>query len=201
MVSISLNRSSFGGHEMEDFVGDILNEEFEDIHQQKKPPKIINIFDGDIKPSLLIEEDDEEDLEWSNSDFPMFDLDVFALKGVVGDERDDGGFSLHRQPAAAKGRRSERRRRRRVVRGFEVVGPVAAKGRRRCTHCEVEETPQWRAGPYGPKTLCNACGVRYKSGRLVPEYRPANSPTFSSEKHSNSHRKILAMRRKNGVEV
>ena len=22
-------------------------------------------------------------------------------------------------------------------------------------------TPVWRAGPYGPKTLCNACGVRY----------------------------------------
>ncbi|KAK1267279.1 GATA transcription factor 1 [Acorus gramineus] len=79
--------------------------------------------------------------------------------------------------------------------------PAAAKERRRCWHCEAEETPQWRAGPYGPKTLCNACGVRFKSGRLVPEYRPANSPTFSSEKHSNSHRKILEMRRKNGVEV
>jgi hypothetical protein len=22
-------------------------------------------------------------------------------------------------------------------------------------------TPVWRAGPQGPKTLCNACGVRY----------------------------------------
>ncbi|CAN1278782.1 GATA transcription factor 9 [Linum perenne] len=51
----------------------------------------------------------------------------------------------------------------------------------------------------GPKTLCNACGVRYKSGRLVPEYRPANSPTFSMEKHSNSHRKVLEMRKKKQV--
>ncbi|KAI3699081.1 hypothetical protein L2E82_43104 [Cichorium intybus] len=49
---------------------------------------------------------------------------------------------------------------------------------RRCTHCASEKTPQWRTGPLGPKTLCNACGVRYKSGRLVPEYRPAASPTF-----------------------
>ena len=47
----------------------------------------------------------------------------------------------------------------------------------------------------GPKTLCNACGVRYKSGRLLPEYRPAASPTFSVSQHSNSHKKVLEMRR------
>ncbi|KAK9667297.1 hypothetical protein RND81_14G246200 [Saponaria officinalis] len=73
-----------------------------------------------------------------------------------------------------------------------LISPV----QRRCTHCQVTKTPQWRAGPNGPKTLCNACGVRFKSGRLFPEYRPACSPTFSSEVHSNSHRKVLEMRRK-----
>ncbi|KAI3712847.1 hypothetical protein L1987_71415 [Smallanthus sonchifolius] len=67
---------------------------------------------------------------------------------------------------------------------------------RRCSHCLVQKTPQWRAGPLGAKTLCNACGVRYKSGRLLPEYRPACSPTFSSEVHSNNHRKVLEMRQK-----
>ncbi|XP_052730157.1 GATA transcription factor 1 isoform X1 [Vigna angularis] len=66
---------------------------------------------------------------------------------------------------------------------------------RQCQHCGAEKTPQWRAGPLGPKTLCNACGVRFKSGRLVPEYRPASSPTFRSDLHSNSHRKIVEMRR------
>lgn len=65
---------------------------------------------------------------------------------------------------------------------------------RRCTHCLSQRTPQWRAGPLGPKTLCNACGVRYKSGRLLPEYRPAKSPTFVSYLHSNSHKKVLEMR-------
>ena len=29
-----------------------------------------------------------------------------------------------------------------------------------CSHL-LQVTPVWRAGPYGPKTLCNACGVRY----------------------------------------
>ncbi|KAI7727853.1 hypothetical protein M8C21_031341 [Ambrosia artemisiifolia] len=66
---------------------------------------------------------------------------------------------------------------------------------RRCLHCGSDKTPQWRRGPMGPKTLCNACGVRYKSGRLMPEYRPAASPTFVPAKHSNSHRKVMELRR------
>ncbi|XP_060194331.1 GATA transcription factor 5-like [Lycium barbarum] len=77
-----------------------------------------------------------------------------------------------------------------------VQGGNGPQQPRRCSHCGVQKTPQWRAGPMGAKTLCNACGVRYKSGRLLPEYRPACSPTFSSELHSNNHRKVLEMRRK-----
>ncbi|KAI9110916.1 hypothetical protein K1719_018036 [Acacia pycnantha] len=77
-------------------------------------------------------------------------------------------------------------------------GSSSGKGSvtRRCTHCAADDTPQWRSGPLGPKTLCNACGVRYKSGRLVPEYRPASSPTFKLSQHSNSHRKVLELRRR-----
>ncbi|KAF8395979.1 hypothetical protein HHK36_017590 [Tetracentron sinense] len=73
-------------------------------------------------------------------------------------------------------------------------GSLEAGQPRRCTHCLSQRTPQWRAGPLGPKTLCNACGVRFKSGRLLPEYRPAKSPTFVSYKHSNSHKKVMEMR-------
>lgn len=71
-----------------------------------------------------------------------------------------------------------------------------AQAVRKCLHCEITKTPQWRAGPMGPKTLCNACGVRYKSGRLFPEYRPAASPTFVPSLHSNSHKKVIEMRNK-----
>ncbi|GMI88509.1 GATA transcription factor 12 [Hibiscus trionum] len=74
-------------------------------------------------------------------------------------------------------------------------GGEASSDGRKCLHCATDKTPQWRTGPMGPKTLCNACGVRYKSGRLVPEYRPAASPTFVLTKHSNSHRKVLELRR------
>ncbi|KAL8196595.1 hypothetical protein R6Q57_024890 [Mikania cordata] len=75
-------------------------------------------------------------------------------------------------------------------------GSSESLSQRRCTHCEAQKTPQWRSGPLGPKTLCNACGVRFKSGRLYPEYRPACSPTFSGNNHSNSHRKVLELRKK-----
>ncbi|KAM7264346.1 hypothetical protein ACFE04_002029 [Oxalis oulophora] len=80
-------------------------------------------------------------------------------------------------------------------------GGVVAQPPRRCSHCGVQKTPQWRTGPLGAKTLCNACGVRFKSGRLFPEYRPACSPTFSNDLHSNHHRKVVEMRRKKEVIV
>lgn len=75
----------------------------------------------------------------------------------------------------------------------EVASSEQGQGRK-CTHCYSQKNPQWRVGPRGPKTLCNACGVRYKSGRLLPEYRPAKSPSFVINKHSNSHKKVLEMR-------
>ncbi|KAJ4871170.1 GATA transcription factor 9 [Raphanus sativus] len=88
----------------------------------------------------------------------------------------------------------------RVIKEHDFAGETdgdsgEAGGERRCLHCATDKTPQWRTGPMGPKTLCNACGVRYKSGRLVPEYRPASSPTFVTARHSNSHRKVMELRR------
>ncbi|KAI1316495.1 blue light receptor [Mortierella claussenii] len=29
----------------------------------------------------------------------------------------------------------------------------------RCTSCNIVKTPEWRKGPLGPRTLCNACGL------------------------------------------
>ncbi|KAJ4845780.1 hypothetical protein Tsubulata_047968 [Turnera subulata] len=35
---------------------------------------------------------------------------------------------------------------------------------KRCTnfYCNTNDTPMWRKGPLGPKTLCNACGIKYR---------------------------------------
>ncbi|KAF2304747.1 hypothetical protein GH714_037808 [Hevea brasiliensis] len=34
-----------------------------------------------------------------------------------------------------------------------------------CIDCHTTRTPCWRGGPAGPKTLCNACGIRYRKKR------------------------------------
>ncbi|RAL17163.1 GATA transcription factor LreB [Aspergillus homomorphus CBS 101889] len=35
------------------------------------------------------------------------------------------------------------------------------KGEYMCTDCGTSDSPEWRKGPEGPKTLCNACGLRW----------------------------------------
>ncbi|KAL6848921.1 hypothetical protein ACP4OV_021504 [Aristida adscensionis] len=53
--------------------------------------------------------------------------------------------------------------------------PAAA---RRCANCDTTSTPLWRNGPRGPKSLCNACGIRYKKEerRAAAAVAPAPAP-------------------------
>ncbi|XP_042397458.1 GATA transcription factor 1-like [Zingiber officinale] len=167
--------------------------------------------------------DEEEELEWlaDKDAFPSletsFEIPAHSLSGgsSSGWSGSNGGAAVREGPspvsvlasaasfsAPARPRSKGRTRRRRPLTAISPQPAATAPARkaraterRWCRHCLAEETPQWRAGPEGLKTLCNACGVRYKSGRLVPEYRPASSPTFSATIHSNSHRRILEMRR------
>jgi len=39
-------------------------------------------------------------------------------------------------------------------------------GSRVCDYCGTNRTPMWRRGPRGKHTLCNACGVKWKDGRI-----------------------------------
>ncbi|PIN05739.1 hypothetical protein CDL12_21724 [Handroanthus impetiginosus] len=34
-----------------------------------------------------------------------------------------------------------------------------------CADCHTTKTPLWRSGPKGPKSLCNACGIRQRKAR------------------------------------
>ncbi|KAK3018119.1 hypothetical protein RJ639_004578, partial [Escallonia herrerae] len=34
-----------------------------------------------------------------------------------------------------------------------------------CSDCNTTKTPLWRGGPQGPKSLCNACGIRQRKAR------------------------------------
>ncbi|XP_011025401.1 PREDICTED: uncharacterized protein LOC105126280 [Populus euphratica] len=54
--------------------------------------------------------------------------------------------------------------------GFRRRGPRRSRQicyfdpHKRCTNfnCNTRNTPMWRNGPLGPKSLCNACGIKYK---------------------------------------
>jgi len=43
-----------------------------------------------------------------------------------------------------------------------------------CYQCGSRSSPEWRRGPEGPKTLCNACGIRY-SKKLQLERKEKNT--------------------------
>ncbi|KAG1368072.1 GATA transcription factor 16 [Cocos nucifera] len=58
-------------------------------------------------------------------------------------------------------------------RGEEPKEKSAAMGSpdsyRVCSDCRTSKTPLWRGGPNGPKSLCNACGIRYRKQRRKAE--------------------------------
>ncbi|CAG8817588.1 26466_t:CDS:2, partial [Racocetra persica] len=48
------------------------------------------------------------------------------------------------------------------------VAPVQTTGgNKRCAYCFCKSTPMWRRGPDGAGTLCNACGVKWKQGKIL----------------------------------
>jgi len=81
-----------------------------------------------------------------------------------------------------------------------------AEGDLYCHNCKTKDTPEWRRGPMGAKTLCNACGIRWrlsqaeaakqkKDGQLSPINTPQlqfplhvqlPSPTLSPQSPSSS---------------
>ena len=60
--------------------------------------------------------------------------------------------------------------------GFASGEPKKRRGRAappgRCHSCNRAETPEWRRGPDGARTLCNACGLHY--AKLTRKQQGAN---------------------------
>lgn len=65
------------------------------------------------------------------------------------------------------------------------ISIAAGDGTESCKHCNETVTPEWRRGPYGNRTLCNACGLFYcklvrkfdkKDANVLMHYRKAKSP-------------------------
>ncbi|XP_009768461.1 putative GATA transcription factor 22 [Nicotiana sylvestris] len=58
-----------------------------------------------------------------------------------------------------------------------------------CADCNTTKTPLWRSGPKGPKTLCNACGIRQRKARRAMAAAAANGETLTTETSSSSMKK------------
>ncbi|KAK8548813.1 hypothetical protein V6N13_054417 [Hibiscus sabdariffa] len=42
---------------------------------------------------------------------------------------------------------------------------ISIETKKNCADCGTSKTPLWRGGPAGPKSLCNACGIRSRKKR------------------------------------
>lgn len=63
----------------------------------------------------------------------------------------------------------------------------ASSAGRKCANCDTTTTPLWRNGPKGPKSLCNACGIRYKKEerRTAACAVSVSSSDHQTKKHGN----------------
>ncbi|GMJ11173.1 GATA transcription factor 15 [Hibiscus trionum] len=76
-------------------------------------------------------------------------------------------------------------------------GAMSESVKKFCTDCKTTKTPLWRGGPAGPKSLCNACGIKHRKKRRailglnknsenkkVKQRSPSPSPSSSSSSSS-----------------
>ncbi|XVF66161.1 hypothetical protein PTKIN_Ptkin10aG0012900 [Pterospermum kingtungense] len=71
----------------------------------------------------------------------------------------------------------------------EVISPKETK--KTCADCGTSKTSLWRGGPAGPKSLCNACGIRSRKKR---------NSILGLNKREEHHKKSKNKRRKLGEE-
>eukprot|EP01089_Gocevia_fonbrunei_P003055 TRINITY_DN12914_c0_g1_i1.p1 TRINITY_DN12914_c0_g1~~TRINITY_DN12914_c0_g1_i1.p1 ORF type:complete len:200 (+),score=17.32 TRINITY_DN12914_c0_g1_i1:157-756(+) len=78
------------------------------------------------------------------------------------------------------------------------VPPKSKRGRKPldkqdliCFHCETRVTPEWRRGPSGKHTLCNACGLKYAKILKRPKVKvsPGNISYILNNNNSNVNNK------------
>ncbi|GAU34770.1 hypothetical protein TSUD_205740 [Trifolium subterraneum] len=72
-----------------------------------------------------------------------------------------------------------------------------------CSDCNTTKTPLWRSGPRGPKSLCNACGIRQRKARraLALAAASANGTTVTADQTSSVKRKKLQTKKENKSKI
>ncbi|XP_047311810.1 GATA transcription factor 16-like [Impatiens glandulifera] len=71
-----------------------------------------------------------------------------------------------------------------------------------CVDCGTSKTPLWRGGPAGPKSLCNACGIRSRKKRRallglnkgsVGEEKKSKKSKYGEDDDDPMKRRLLAL--------
>ncbi|KAJ3351394.1 hypothetical protein GGF32_004289 [Allomyces javanicus] len=72
----------------------------------------------------------------------------------------------------------------RLIKGLSLVD----QEQWRCAHCGIDATRTLsiRRGPTGPRSLCNACGIRYSTGGMLPLQRQGRYTALYHRKSSSS---------------
>ncbi|XP_040997861.1 putative GATA transcription factor 22 [Juglans microcarpa x Juglans regia] len=67
-----------------------------------------------------------------------------------------------------------------------------------CADCNTTTTPLWRGGPRGPKSLCNACGIRQRKARraMAEAAAAANGMGVAPDISSKKKKKINKLHKK-----
>ena len=71
-----------------------------------------------------------------------------------------------------------------------------------CEFCGANESPEWRRGPNGSNTLCNACGIKYAKRRRMSlgdtnEEKFWESPSLSTGSQGSIYRDLQASIKQN----
>ncbi|KAL6602892.1 hypothetical protein ACP70R_043253 [Stipagrostis hirtigluma subsp. patula] len=62
-----------------------------------------------------------------------------------------------------------------------------------CSDCNTTKTPLWRSGPCGPKSLCNACGIRQRKARRAMMASSGASSTDGAKAAMATHSEAVAV--------
>lgn len=70
-----------------------------------------------------------------------------------------------------------------------------------CADCNTTKTPLWRSGPKGPKSLCNACGIRQRKARRAMAAAAANGASETATLKIKVQNKEKIIKSRNGVQA
>ncbi|KAI9265250.1 hypothetical protein BDA99DRAFT_559311 [Phascolomyces articulosus] len=68
---------------------------------------------------------------------------------------------------------------------------------KKCLYCGSKSTPMWRRGPQGAGTLCNACGVKWKHGKILCGNDTGPAPTSTTTSTTSTSRRRSSSNKSN----